>query len=237
MHGFSRTMTMLGPRVGRRMAYGIVASGIGSTAAIMSPEKDDDDESHDEWIQGFMERQRIAMKEEQPAAAHTAALEEKKNQALEKLLQKDIDILQRSVPPPPKAPEEGGGGGGRAAAEEDEDEEDHTMLFIAMVGVPMAMMGGYAVVSFALNPLRTIKYVLQGAAGMLLLVIPNILVVKMMGGGYGAVGGSWDPYLLSNYGQNAEDKRNKLYEEAKDLVTGANEKKEDDGEPAQQTPS
>ena len=228
---------MLGPRIGRRMAYGILASGIGYTAAIMDPEKDDEVESHDEWIQGFMERQRIAMKEEQPAAAHTAALEEKKNQALEKLLQKDIDILQRSVPPPPKAPEEGGGGGGRAAAEEDEDEEDHTMLFIAMVGVPMAMMGGYAVVSFALNPLRTIKYVLQGAAGMLLLVIPNILVVKMMGGGYGAVGGSWDPYLLSNYGQNAEDKRNKLYEEAKDLVPGANEKKEDDGEPAQQTPS
>jgi len=228
-------MTMLGPRVGRRMAYGIVASGIGSTAAIMSPEKDDDDESHDEWIQGFMERQRIAMKEEQPAAAHTETLEEKKDQSREMLLQKGIDILQRSVPPPPTASEEGGGG--RAAAEEDEDEEDHTMLFIAMVGVPMAMMGGYAVVSFALNPLRTIKYVLQGAAGMLLLVIPNILVVKMMGGGYGAVGGSWDPYLLSNYGQNAEDKRNKLYEEAKDLVPGANEKKEDDGEPAQQTPS
>ena len=220
---------MLGPR--------IVASGIGYTAAIMDPEKDDEVESHDEWIQGFMERQRIAMKEEQPAAAHTETLEEKKDQSREMLLQKGIDILQRSVPPPPKAPEEEGGGGGRAAAEEDEDEEDHTMLFIAMVGVPMAMMGGYAVVSFALNPLRTIKYVLQGAAGMLLLVIPNILVVKMMGGGYGAVGGSWDPYLLSNYGQNAEDKRNKLYEEAKDLVTGANEKKEDDGEPAQQTPS
>ena len=227
-------MTMLGPRIGRRVAYGVVASGIGSTAAIMDPEKDDDDESHDEWIQGFMERQRIAMKEEQPEAAHTETLEEKKNQSREKLLQKGIDILQRSVPPPPTAPEEGGGG--RAAAEEDEDEEDHTMHFIAMAGVPMAMVGGYAVVSFALNPLRTIKYVLQGAAGTLLLVIPNILVVKMMGGGYGTVGGLWDPYLLSNYGQNAEDKRSKLYEEAKDLVTGANEKRENDGEPAQQTP-